>query len=77
MAQPKNDSPPPEEDWFDDAELLWVASPRERGEKEKQELDEMKGKVEKLEKAVRKTQGVDSYMLELEGLFDGMKEVLP
>ena len=37
----------------------------------------MQGKMEKLEKAVRKTHGVDSYLLELEGLFDGVSETLP
>ena len=33
--------------------------------------------MEKLERVVRKTQVIESYMLELEGLFDGIKEILP
>ena len=37
----------------------------------------MRGKIEKLERAVRKNCGVDRYILELEGLFDGVNETLP
>ena len=47
MNPPRNDPPPPpplEEEWFDDAESSRVVIPRERGEKEKQEFDEIKGK---------------------------------
>ena len=33
--------------------------------------------MEKIERAVRKTQWVDSYMFELEGLFDEVNETLP
>ena len=79
MNQARTDPPPPpppEEEWFDDNEPARVAIPKEKTEKEK-EFDEIKGKMEKLEKAVRKNQGPDSYFLELEGLFDGVKEVLP
>ena len=81
INQPRSDPPPPplpaEEEWFDDAGSPRVVTPREKTEKERQEFDEMKGKMEKLKKAVRKTQGPDSYFLELEGLYDGVKEVLP
>ena len=79
MNPPWNDPPPPpppEEEWFDDAEPPRVVITREKTEKER-EFDEMKGKMEKLEKAVRKNQGLDNYFLELKGLFDGVNEVLP
>ena len=79
MNQARTDPPPPpppEEEWFDDTEPARITIPKEKTEKEK-EFDEIKGKMEKLEKAVRKNQGPDSYFLELEGLFDGVKEVLP
>ena len=37
---------------------------------------EIRGKIDKLERPIWKTQGVDSYILELEGLFDGVNETL-
>ena len=37
----------------------------------------MQGKMEKLERAVRKTHGVESYMIKLELLFNGVSETLP
>ena len=37
----------------------------------------MRGKMEKLERAFQKTQEMDSYILQLEGLFDGVSETLP
>ena len=84
LTQLRNDpSPllPPsnvEGDWYDEQEPprgeVRVKSPRgEKAEKEKQEFVEIKGKIEKLERLVRKAQEVDIYMLELEGLFDGVK----
>ena len=37
----------------------------------------MQGKMEKLERAIQKTHRMDSYMLELEDLLDGVSETLP
>ena len=36
----------------------------------------MRGKIEKLERVVWKTQRIDNYILELEGLFDRVSETL-
>ena len=83
MNQPRNNPPLPpatDGDWFDDVELPRGEVPRvkkEKAEKERQEILEMTGKMEKLERVVRKTHKVDTYMLELERLFDGVSTTLP
>ena len=82
MNQPRNDPPPPpatEGDWFDNAELPRVEVPKvekEKTEKERQEIIEIRGKIEKLERTVRKTYGIDKLYARLEGLFERVSEKL-
>ena len=90
---PVVDPPPPppaamagEGDWYEESEHFRAEIhriERERAKKKKAErerietIGEMKEKMEKLEKVVQKSNGIDSYLLELEGLFEGVREKLP
>ena len=73
VNQQRNDPPLPptiEGDQFNDAEI-----PRgeihkvekEKAEKERYKIVKMQGKMENFKRVIQKTNGVDSYMLELKG----------